>query len=58
MTMASKANIVFPMLHPKYLKPSLAIISTPPVVPPNRKTIPSPTPINTPANNAARVISS
>ena len=45
-------NIVFPMLQPKYLFTSRAIISTPPVVPPKRKIIPSPIPIATPANKA------
>ena len=38
------------MLQPMYFWARRAIISTPPVVPPYLKIMPSPTPINTPAN--------
>src|SRR5699024_12048498 len=56
-TIKSKINIDLPILQPKYLFTIRAMISTPPVVPPFLKTIPSPIPINTPAKSAAKVIS-
>lgn len=51
----SMARIICPILQPKFRPRILATMSTPPVVPPKRNTIPSPVPSVTPAYSAARI---